>query len=92
MTSLKASESRDLYTVGWITPLPVERAAAIAMLDEEHGKPLDFVQPHFDTNSYTWGRIGAHSVVISSLAAGVNGTTSAAAKYRAAFALLLPSN
>jgi nucleoside phosphorylase len=79
MTSLKALESRDLYTVGWIAALPLERAAAAAMLDEEHEKPLDFVQPHNDTNSYTWGRIGEHNVVISSLAAGVYGTTSATA-------------
>jgi nucleoside phosphorylase len=79
MTSLKALESRDLYTVGWITALPLERAAATAMLDEKHGKPLDFVQPHNDTNSYTWGRIGEHNMVISSLAAGVYGTTFAAA-------------
>lgn len=79
MTSRKALESRDLYTVGWIAALPLERAAAIAMLDEIHEKPLDFTQPHHDTNSYTWGRIGQHNVVISSLAAGVYGTTSAAA-------------
>jgi nucleoside phosphorylase len=77
MTSLKALESRDLYTVGWISALPLERAAATAMLDEPHGKPLDFVQPHNDKNSYTWGRIGEHNVVIASLAAGVYGTTSA---------------
>jgi hypothetical protein len=43
MTSLKALESRDLYTVRWIAALPLERAAATAMLDEKHGKPLDFV-------------------------------------------------
>jgi nucleoside phosphorylase len=79
MTSLKALESRDLYTVGWIAALPLERAAATAMLDEEHKMPLDFVQPHNDTNSYTCGCIGEHNVVISSLAAGVYGTTSATA-------------
>src|SRR5947199_4876687 len=78
MTSPKALESRDLYTVGWIAALPLERAAATVMLDEKHGKPLDFVQPHADTNSYTWGRIGEHNVVISSLAAGAYGITSAA--------------
>ncbi|KAH8797815.1 Pfs, NACHT and ankyrin domain protein [Xylogone sp. PMI_703] len=75
----KALESRDLYTVGWIAALPLERAAATAMLDEKHEKPADFVQPHTDKNSYTWGRIGEHNVVIASLAAGVYGTTSAAA-------------
>ncbi|KAL2815410.1 hypothetical protein BDW59DRAFT_153900 [Aspergillus cavernicola] len=79
MPPLKALESRDLYTVGWIAALPLERAAAMALLDEKHEKPLDFVQPHSDTNSYTWGCLGEHNVVIASLAAGKYGMTSAAA-------------
>lgn len=79
MPPLKALETRDLYTVGWIAALPLERAVAMAMLDEKHEKPLDFVQPHSDTNSYTWGRINDHNVVIASLAAGKYGTISAAA-------------
>lgn len=78
MASPKALESRDLYTVGWIAALPIERAAAAEMLDEEHGKPLDFTQPVADTNSYTWGRIGDHNVVVASLPAGTYGTTPAA--------------
>ena len=78
MTSLKALESRDLYTVGWIAALPIERAAAIAMFDDIHTKPLDFDQPLNDTNSYTWGRIGEHNIVLASLAAGVYGLVSAA--------------
>jgi len=77
MTTLNALESRDLYTVGWIAALPIELAAATAMLDEEHKKPLDFAQPPSDKNSYTWGRIGEHNVVVASLPAGVYGTTSA---------------
>ena len=71
--------SCDEYIVGWIAALPLELAAATAMLDEEHEKPIDFVQPSTDRNTYTWGRIGGHNVVIASLAAGVYGTTSAAA-------------
>lgn len=47
------------------------------MLDVRHDKPGDFVQPHSDPNSYTWGSIGEHNVVIASLAAGRYGTTSA---------------
>lgn len=78
MASCNALESHDQYTVGWIAALPLELAAATAMLDEEHEKPLDFVQPHNDANAYTWGCIGEHNVVIASLAAGVYGTTSAA--------------
>ncbi|KAH8798596.1 ankyrin repeat protein [Xylogone sp. PMI_703] len=71
-------KSCDLYTIGWIAALPLELAAATAMLDEEHEKPPEFVQPRSDTNSYSWGRIGEHNVVIASLAAGKYGTTSAA--------------
>ncbi|KAF4534640.1 uncharacterized protein LTHEOB_12918 [Lasiodiplodia theobromae] len=48
------------------------------MLDEQHRKPLDFTQPPNDKNSYTWGRISDHNIVIASLPAGVYGTTSAA--------------
>jgi hypothetical protein len=78
MTTYKALESRDLYTVGWIATLPLERAAATTILDEQHEMPLDFARPSSDTNSYTWGRIGEHNVVVASLPAGVYGTTSAA--------------
>lgn len=74
----KALESGELYTVGWIAALAKEMAAALAMLDERHDQPKDFVKPSSDTNAYRWGRIGDHNIVIASLAAGVYGTTSAA--------------
>lgn len=73
-----ALESRNLYTVGWIAALPLELAAAIAMLDEQHRCPLDFIQSSTDKNSYTWGRMEGHNVVLASLASGIYGTTSAA--------------
>lgn len=78
MNKLKTLESGELYTVGWIAALAKESAAALAMLDERHGRPDDFEKPSSDTNSYHWGRIGDHNVVIASLAAGVYGTISAA--------------
>ncbi|KAK6000518.1 hypothetical protein QM012_003764 [Aureobasidium pullulans] len=78
MASRIALESGELYTVGWIAALSKELTAALAMLDERHDKPKDFVKPSSDTNAYRWGRIGGHNVVIASLAAGVYGTTSAA--------------
>ncbi len=78
MTTSKKLESCDLYTVGWIAALSLELAAATAMLDEEHEKPRGFEKPSTDHNTYTWGRIEGHNVVIASLAAGVYGTTSAA--------------
>jgi nucleoside phosphorylase len=64
------------YTVGWVCALPIELAAVVEMLDEEHhGLPQD----RNDTNLYTYGRIGEHNVVIACLPAGQMGTNSAAA-------------
>ncbi|KAK6358748.1 hypothetical protein TWF730_008070 [Orbilia blumenaviensis] len=71
--------SREDYTVGWICALPLEMAAARIMLD---GIFEDPPTPHTttanDTNSYTFGSIGAHNVVVACLPSGVYGTTSAA--------------
>jgi nucleoside phosphorylase len=78
MNKLKTLERGELYTVGWIAALPIELAAAVAMLDERHGQPDDFKKPSSDDNSYRWGRIGDHNIVIASLPAGVYGTISAA--------------
>lgn len=63
------------YTVGWICALPIEMAAAEAMLDAIH-KPLPS-QPH-DSNAYTLGSIGPHQVVIACLPKGHYGTNNAA--------------
>lgn len=71
-------DSPDLYTIGWITALPIERAAATAFLDERHEVPEQFNQPESDTYPYTWGKVGEHNIVTASLPAGVIGTISAA--------------
>jgi nucleoside phosphorylase len=68
--------SRDHYTVGWVCALPIELAAAQAMLDDQHG---DLPQNSDDANTYTLGRIGVHNVVLACLPAGQTGTNSAAA-------------
>ncbi|EEY21145.1 ankyrin repeat protein [Verticillium alfalfae VaMs.102] len=78
MTSLKALDSIDSYTVAWISALPIERSAAEAMLDEEHKTPTNFVRHESDENIYTWGRLGEHNVVLASLEAGSNGASMAA--------------
>ncbi|KAK9849299.1 hypothetical protein MYU51_014545 [Penicillium brevicompactum] len=78
MPNRKSLPTSDLYTVGWIAALSIERAAAISMLDERHDKPSNFNQHESDTNSYSWGQMGDHNVVIASLPAGLYGTTSAA--------------
>ncbi|KAJ4102542.1 hypothetical protein NW769_010164 [Fusarium oxysporum] len=70
--------SSDLYTIVWIASLPIERAAATALLHKIHDEPDGFVQHEADNNSYSWGRIGEHNIVIASLQAGVYGTISAA--------------
>lgn len=78
MATLEALQSCDQYTVGWIAALPLELAAATAMLDEQHAKPLAFTQSSSDKNAYTWGRIREHNVVITSLPAGGYGKVNAA--------------
>jgi nucleoside phosphorylase len=78
MTSHNTLDSRESYAIAWITALPIERAAAEAMLDEEHAAPTGFTQHQTDANVYTWGRVAEHNIVIASLAPGVYGTTSAA--------------
>lgn len=69
-----AAQTYHDYTVGWICALPVEVAAARGMLDEQHS-PLPSL-PH-DDNSYAFGVIGDHNVVIACLPVGVTGTSSA---------------
>lgn len=78
MTSKNSLDSLDSYAIAWIAALPIERAAAEAILDEEHAAPSGFTRHQTDENVYTWGRVGEHNIVIASLAAGVYGTTSAA--------------
>lgn len=66
--------TRDDYTVAWICALPLEMAAAKAMLDELHA-PLS--QPPTNHNTYTLSTLSGHNVVIACLPSGVYGTTSA---------------
>lgn len=63
------------YTVGWISALPIERAAAELLLDEVHKPPP--LQAN-DPTIYTLGKIAGHNTVLACLNPGVTGTTSAA--------------
>ena len=74
---MSSAKGKDDYLVGILSALPIERAAVRAMLDEEHPAPFDFIRHPVDPNSYTWGTIAGHNVVLASLSAGVYGTTSA---------------
>ncbi|PYH48084.1 uncharacterized protein BP01DRAFT_175950 [Aspergillus saccharolyticus JOP 1030-1] len=75
MTHAPAALCHHDYTIGWISALPLEMAAATAMLDERHP---DLPTKPNDDNTYILGRIHVHNVVIACLPAGVYGTTSAA--------------
>ncbi|KAJ9269877.1 hypothetical protein DTO212C5_4051 [Paecilomyces variotii] len=72
-TSLSAAR----YTVGWICALQEEYECACRMLDEEFDGP-DINEAN-DNNTYVFGRIGGHYVIIGCLPAGIYGTSSAAA-------------
>jgi nucleoside phosphorylase len=72
--SLSAMFKHEDYRVAWICPMPIELAAAKAMLDEYH-PPLSCPG---DNNSYEFGRIGEHNVVIASLPNGQFSPCSAA--------------
>jgi nucleoside phosphorylase len=63
------------YTVAWVCALPLEMAAAKAMLNEIHP---DLPTSPNDQNTYILGKIHAHNVVIAYLPSGVYGSTSAA--------------
>ena len=53
------------YTIGWISPLKIEKTAALQMLDEEH---QNLEQLPSDHNIYNLGSIGGHNIVIAGLA------------------------
>ena len=71
MTRLTA----QAYTVAWLCALPKsELVAATAMLDEEHD-PVSL--SNHDENSYTYGSIDGHNVVIACMPPGQPGKVSA---------------
>ncbi|KAF5491185.1 hypothetical protein CGCF413_v011874 [Colletotrichum fructicola] len=73
--------SAEQYTVGWICAIKPEFVAAQEFLDEEHDAEGISAAVH-DNNSYAFGRIGQHNVVIAVLPDGEYGTSSAATVVR----------
>jgi nucleoside phosphorylase len=67
---------RHVYTVGWICAIQVEHTAASIFLEKSHDRP-DL--PGGDKNSYVFGEIGGHNVVIATLPSGGPGSNNAAA-------------
>lgn len=70
MTEPKALARTD-YTLAWICALPLELAAAHAMLEETHPS---LTYPAITNITYTLGRIAGHNIVIACLPSGVYGT------------------
>ncbi|KAI2815696.1 hypothetical protein CBS133816_10781 [Aspergillus niger] len=64
----------DDYTIAWICALPLEAAAARAMLDKTHILP----ERASDPNAYDFGELNGHHIVIAYLPNGIYGTVSAA--------------
>ncbi|KAK8879746.1 ankyrin repeat-containing domain protein [Apiospora arundinis] len=81
MGSQANGNTRDfnLYNIGWIAALPHELAAGRAMRDEVHDRPRTFKKNPNDPNSYDWGKIGDHYVVLASLPTAGIGSAAAAA-------------
>ncbi|GES63994.1 purine and uridine phosphorylase [Aspergillus terreus] len=73
--------SNEQYTVGWISTLPIEMAAAKGMFDEEHGSPQT-PSAEADLNAYLLGRIGHFNVVVACLPRDQVGSVSAAVAAR----------
>ncbi|USP79648.1 hypothetical protein yc1106_06922 [Curvularia clavata] len=70
---------RDHYMVLWVCALPIELAAARAMLDEEHDIPLPDARLSEGSNiKHIYGRVGRHNVVITRLLKEKEGAYSAA--------------
>lgn len=63
------------YTIAWICALPIEMAAANAMLDGVHPS---LPSNEKDSNSYILGNVGRHNIVVACLPADHYGTNSAA--------------
>lgn len=74
MSAKKRLRPED-YTIGWLCALArSEQVAAIKMLDEQH---QELPKPARDHNTYVYGSIGSHNIVIACLPLSHPGTTSA---------------
>ena len=74
MDELPQYSNQD-YTVGWLCALPSELTAARRMLDKRHKRPVN-VNEH-DENTYDFGEIAGHKVVITCMPPQATGNLSA---------------
>lgn len=63
------------YSVGWVSALPLELRAALACLDEQHAT---LSRDRDDHNTYVFGRVHQHNIVLACLPSGDYGNNSAA--------------
>ncbi|KAF4966892.1 hypothetical protein FSARC_5505 [Fusarium sarcochroum] len=75
MTTSQRQFPPETYTVGWICALPIELAAAKAMLDHVHESLAISAD---DSNAYIMGDMAGHNVVMACLPASQYGTSNAA--------------
>ncbi|KAJ5092966.1 hypothetical protein N7456_008827 [Penicillium angulare] len=78
------------FTVGWVTAIRKEYTAARQVLDEEY-ETTNFVLPRADRNTYTYGRIGKHYVLITCLQnaqQGIQSTADAADDMKSSFPMV----
>ncbi|KAJ4002768.1 hypothetical protein NW766_012698 [Fusarium irregulare] len=69
----------ESYTIGWICALPEEFQVAKQMLDQKNlPKPEGTLLSANDNNTYTYGKIGEHFVVVGCLPRGRIGLVNAA--------------
>ena len=74
LDNMARSSLYDDYRIGVICALPLERTAVECMLDSRHDA---LPKLSGDNNTYSYGTIGKHNVVVASLGAGAYGTVSA---------------
>lgn len=80
--SSKTTVKNHQFTIGWISPLPLEKEAGRLVFDEEY--PQEEVQ--YQNTYYLGGRIGQHEVVIGvQRKIGLSGAASLAERMRAGF-------
>ncbi|TEA18349.1 Vegetative incompatibility protein HET-E-1 [Colletotrichum sidae] len=72
---LPATLDYEDYTVGWVSALPLEMRAAKAMLDNIHES---LAKSPKDSNTYVFGDMCGHNVVIACLPSGQYGIAKAA--------------
>ncbi|KAF2202607.1 hypothetical protein GQ43DRAFT_368770, partial [Delitschia confertaspora ATCC 74209] len=64
------------YHVAWICPVTdIELLPARLMLDEEHAPPQ--YDTHYDDNTYIFGKISGHTIVVATCSQGETGNVNA---------------